>query len=222
MKHFILRLLNLMIGLSFYALGIVSTVKANIGYAPWDVFHVGLANKIGISLGLVSIIVGAAIVAIVTILKEKFGLGTILNMIFIGLFIDIIFPFIPIANNRIIGTVMLISGLFIIAIGSYFYIKSAFGAGPRDNLMVVLARKTKLPAGLCRGIIELLVTLVGWLLGGMVGFGTVISVVAIGFCIQIVFRIFRFDVTAVKHETLADTFVVLKNIIPRKTNHKIH
>ena len=101
---------------------------------------------------------------------------------------------------------MLISGLFVIAIGSYFYIKSAFGVGPRDNLMVVLARKTKLPVGVCRFAIELAVTLIGWLLGGMVGIGTVISVIAIGFCIQITFKVFKFDVTAVKHETLRDTF----------------
>jgi len=133
-------------------------------------------------------------------------------MVLIGLFIDLIFPYIPKTENRIIGTLMLIAGLFIIAVGSYFYIKSAFGAGPRDNLMVVLARKTKLPVGLCRGIIELLVTIIGWFLGGMVGFGTVISVIAIGFCIQLVFKILRFDVTSVKHETLKDTFIVIKRI----------
>jgi len=133
-------------------------------------------------------------------------------MVLIGLFIDLIFPYIPKTENRIIGTLMLISGLFIIAVGSYFYIKSAFGAGPRDNLMVVLARKTKLPVGLCRGIIELLATVIGWFLGGMVGFGTVISVIAIGFCIQLVFKILRFDVTSVKHETLKDTFIVIKRI----------
>jgi len=205
--------LNTLAGLIFYAFGIVITIKANIGYAPWDVFHVGLANKTGFSLGIVSIAVGFLIVIIVTLLKEKLGIGTILNMIFIGLIIDIIFPHIPTAQNPIIGTIILIAGLFSIALGSYFYIKSAFGVGPRDNLMVVLTKRTKLPVGLCRGIIELLVTISGWLLGGMVGIGTVISVVGIGFCIQIVFKLFRFDVTSVKHETLADTFAVIKKAI---------
>ncbi|MCL2209817.1 MAG: hypothetical protein FWC19_10060 [Treponema sp.] len=209
MKHFAVRLLNLMTGLIFYALGIVSTIKANVGYAPWDVFHVGLVNKTSLSLGVVSIIVGTLIVIIVTVLKEKFGLGTILNMVFIGIFIDIIFPHFPAAPNQIIGYIMLISGLFIISIGSYFYIKSAFGVGPRDNLMVVLARKTKLPAGFCRFVIELLVTVIGWLLGGMVWIGTIISAIGIGFCIQLTFKIFKFDVTAVSHETLRDTFAVI-------------
>jgi len=202
-------------GLFFYALGITVTIKANIGYTPWDVFHAGIANKTGLSIGAVIIIVGLILVIIVTLLKEKFGLGTISNIILIGLFIDILIHLniIPTAENFIIGIILLILGLFIIAIGAYFYIKSGFGAGPRDNLMVVFARKSKLPAGLCRSIIELLVTVFGWLLGGMAGLGTVISVIAIGFCIQIVFRIFRFDVTSVKHETLKETWL---NLFPPK------
>ena len=210
MKRFFIRLLSMMAGLLFYASGIVLGIKANIGYAPWEVFHVGLANTTGLSIGVISIIVGVIIATIVTILGEKLGFGTILNMIVIGLFIDIIFPRLPTAKNPIIGTVMLIAGLFIISMGSYFYIRSAFGVGPRDNLMIVLARRTKFPVGLCRGAIELLATVVGWFLGGMVGIGTVISVVLIGFCIQLVFKLLRFDVTAVKHETLRDTFAALK------------
>jgi len=198
-------------GLAFYALGIVMMINADIGYAPWEVFHVGLANAIGLTIGVTSIIAGIIIVLIVTILGEKLGLGTIASMILTGVFIDIIFfvDFIPMAKNLLIGIVMLITGLFILAIGSYFYIKSAFGVGPRDNLMVVLARRTKFPVGVCRSAIELLVTVIGWLLGGMVGIGTVISVIAIGFCIQIAFKLLKFDVTLIKHETLKDTFDTL-------------
>jgi uncharacterized membrane protein YczE len=201
----------MLIGLFLYALGIIITLKANVGYAPWDVFHAGLAGTIGLSFGITTIIVGIIIVIIVTLLGEKLGFGTISSMLLTGIFIDIILMInvIPITNNRITGFVMLIVGLFIISIGSYFYIKSGFGAGPRDNLMVVLARKTKIPVGICRCIIELLVTLIGWKLGGMVWIGTVISVIAIGFCIQMVFRVFRFDVTSVKHESFIDTYTAL-------------
>ena len=210
MKRFFVRLFNMIAGLIFYAFGIVITIKANVGYAPWDVFHVGIANKTALSLGAISIIVGVLIAIIVTLLGEKVGLGTIFNMVLIGVFLDIFFPYIPIANNQIIGYIMLIAGLFIISVGTYFYIKSAFGVGPRDNLMVVLARRTRLSVGLCRGVIELLVTIIGWFLGGMVWIGTIISVVAIGFCIQLTFKVFKFDVTAVKHETLRDTYLALK------------
>ena len=209
-KHFFARVLTLLTGLFFYALGIVTTIKANIGYAPWDVLHVGLANTTGLSIGVISIIVGVSLGIIVLILGEKLGFGTIMNMILIGLFIDVLFPHIPLAINPVIGIIMLITGLFIISVGSYFYIKAAFGAGPRDSLMVVLARRTKFPVGLCRCVIELLATITGWFLGGMVGIGTVIFVIAIGFCIQITFKIFKFDVTTVKHETLIDTYAALK------------
>ena len=210
MKKFFLRLITMIIGLIFYAVGIVITIKANIGYAPWDVFHVGLANKTGLTLGLVSIIIGILIAVLVTLMGEKLGLGSILNMILIGLFLDLIFPYIPIASNLIIGYIMLAAGLLIISLGSYFYIKSAFCVGPRDNLMVVLTRKTKLPAGFCRIAVELIVTIIGWFLGGMVGIGTIISAVTIGFCIQLTFKLFKFDVTAVRHETFSETFSLLR------------
>ena len=212
MKHFIIRIFNMIIGIIFYALGIVVTIKANIGYAPWDVFHVGLANTLGFSIGFSTILTGIVIVLITVLLGEKIGFGTISNMILLGIFLDIILyiNIIPIPKNLIINILMLVAGLFIISIGSYFYIGSAFGAGPRDSLMVVLTRKTKISVGICRSAIELLVTIIGWFLGGMVGIGTVISVVAIGFCIQITFKILRFDITSIKHESLLDTLKTLK------------
>ena len=201
----------MIIGLILYAFGIIISIKANIGYAPWEVFHVGLANTIGLSIGITSIIVGIIIVIMVTAMNEKLGFGTISSMLLTGIFMDIILiiDFIPTADNKTFGAAMLIMGLFIISAGSYFYIKSAFGAGPRDNLMVVLARKTKIPVGICRCIIELLITFIGWLLGGMIGIGTLISVIAIGFCIQITFKALKFDVISVKHESIKDTFTAL-------------
>ena len=198
-------------GLILFSFGIIFTIRANIGYPPWDVFHVGLAETLGLSLGIVSIIAGIVILIIVRLLGEKLGLGTICNIFLIGIFLDIILEvnIIPEMNTVISGIALLIIGLFAISLGSYFYIKSAFGAGPRDNLMVVLTKKTKIPVGICRSIIELAVTIAGWLLGGMVGIGTIIAVIGIGFCIQIVFKIFKFDVTAVQHENLIETFSAL-------------
>ncbi|MCL2025196.1 MAG: hypothetical protein FWG92_00115 [Leptospirales bacterium] len=207
MSNFAIRILNLLAGTFIFALGIVLSIKANVGYAPWEVFHVGLAITTGMSIGVTTIVAGAVILIIVTACGEKIGLGTICSIVLTGVFIDLIFMLniIPLAVNLIIGIAMLIAGLFIISIGSYFYIKSAFGAGPRDNLMIVLNRKTKLPVGVCRSIVELSATLAGWMLGGMVGIGTVISVIAIGFCIQITFAVLKFDPAAVEHETLKQT-----------------
>lgn len=207
MKQFYTRLLRLIVGLFLYSLGIVITIRANIGYAPWDVFHAGLANTMGINIGTASIIIGIIIVVATILLGEKVGLGSILNMILIGLFIDALLSInlIPAPDNFMLGIIMLIAGLFVIAFASYFYINSAFGAGPRDSLMVALTRITKLPVGICRGAIEVLAVLAGWRLGGMVGAGTVISALAIGVCIQITFKLLKFDAAKVKHETLDQT-----------------
>ncbi len=207
MKQFYIRFLRLIVGLFLYSLGIVITIRANIGYAPWDVFHAGLAKIININIGTASIIIGVIIVVVTVLLGEKLGLGSILNMLLIGVFIDLLLGInlIPAADNFVLGTIMLIAGLFVIAFASYFYISSAFGAGPRDSLMVALTRITRLPVGVCRGAIEGLAVLAGWRLGGMVGAGTVISALAIGACVQITFKLLKFDAAEVKHETLDQT-----------------
>jgi len=214
MNQYLIRLLRLVSGLILYAFGIVITMNAHIGFAPWDAFHAGLAKTIGMNIGTASIIVGVIIGIITLLLGEKLGLGTILNMVLIGVFLDkfIEFKIIPVASNLMIGIIMIIVGLFIIALASYFYIGSAFGAGPRDSLMVALTRKTGLPVGVCRGTIELIAVFVGWRLGGMIGIGTIISAFAIGFCIQATFKLFKFDAAGVKHETLDGTYKILKGI----------
>ncbi|QHI71723.1 YczE/YyaS/YitT family protein [Aminipila terrae] len=211
MKIFYTRLLRLIWGLFLYSLGIVVTLNAHIGYAPWEVFHVGLAKTTGISIGTASIMTGVVIGLIAVLLGEKIGLGTILNMVLIGVFLDMIigFQIIPVLNNFPLGIMMLIIGLFIITLASYFYIGSAFGAGPRDSLMVALTRITGLPIGVCRGIIELLAVFIGWRLGGMLGIGTILSAFLIGFCVQVTFKLLKFDATEVEHETLDRTYKML-------------
>lgn len=208
MKKLCIRLLKLFGGIFLYSLGIVVTINANIGYSPWDVFHVGLSKTVDISIGNASVITGLFIGIIALLLGEKIGIGTIVNMIFIGIFIDILMKFsvIPKNDNINIGILMMIIGLFIIALATFFYITSAFGAGPRDSLVVAITRKTKLPIGLCRGIIEVLALLIGWKLGGKLGLGTVLSAGAIGVCIQIVFKVLKFDATKIKHETIQGSF----------------
>ena len=204
---FVIRLVRLVFGLFLYALGIALTIQAHIGYAPWDIFHAGVAKLAGIQLGTASIAAGIVIVALTVLLGEKIGLGTILNMVLIGLFLNAIFALdiIPLAFSVPAGIGMLVAGLFVIALASYFYIGSGFGAGPRDSLMIALRRLTKIPIGICRAVIEGTVLLAGWALGGLFGFGTVLSAIATGFCIELTFTLLRFDVTEVCHETLAET-----------------
>lgn len=209
MKPFIIRLIKVVLGLFLHALGITFTVQAHIGYAPWDVFHIGLAHKLSSTIGIVSIFVGIIIVVIVTLTGEKIGLGTVLNVLVIGIILDLILKsgIIPTASNLPLGMVMVAAGLFIIAIGAYFYIITGLGTGPRDNLMIVLTKKTGIPVGICRCAVDIFITFIGWLLGGMVGIGTIIAAVAGGLCIQIIFKAFKFDVAKIQHETLFFTFM---------------
>ncbi|MCL2703794.1 MAG: hypothetical protein FWE91_09335 [Defluviitaleaceae bacterium] len=215
MKRFILRITRLIAGLSLFAFGIACTITANIGYAPWDVFHSGAANILGIRIGTASIAVSFTIVLICILLKEKLGLGTVLNMVLVGLILDFILflNIIPAFEIMALQVLLLFAGLFIIAGASCLYLSSAFGGGPRDSLMVAVTRKTKLPIGVCRTVIELMALGMGWLLGGMVGVGTVLSAFGMGACIQIIFRLFKFKSTEVVHETAAQTFKVLLGMI---------
>jgi uncharacterized membrane protein YczE len=208
MRRYSERLARLFLGLFLYALGVVITMKANIGYAPWEVFHAGVGLALGLKIGVVSIFAGLVICLITLLLGEKLGIGTFFNMIFIGLFIDLLLSYenFYTAQSFFAGIVQLVFGLFVISVASFFYISSGFGAGPRDSLMVALARKTNLPVGVCRAFIELLVVLCGWMLGGMVGLGTVISAVMIGFCIQVSFKLLHFDPTKIVHEDFHATF----------------
>ncbi len=212
MTSYLKRFADLFLGIILFSLGIVFTMKANLGYGPWEVFHQGLGETIGLSIGKASILTGLVIGVIVALLGEKLGLGTILNMVFIGFFIDVILAldFIPQMDSLWSGIVEITIGFFIIAFGSYFYIRSGFGAGPRDSLMVLLERKSKLSVGICRIILEASAVLIGWMLGGPVGLGTVLAVFGIGFCVQIVFTLMKFKTTAVKHETLDVTFKNIK------------
>lgn len=212
MKSFVLRFIRLNWGLFICSVGIVFMLNANIGYAPWDVFHAGLANSFGTSIGIASIAVGLVICIATVALGEKLGLGTISNMVMIGLFIDMLLSIglIPFANNFAYGMAMMAGGMILLSYGSYHYIASGFGAGPRDSLMVAVTRKTGLPVGVCRGAIEVITALAGWKLGGMFGVGTIISAFAIGFFIQSTFKILKFDPTKVRHETLGQTCLKIK------------
>lgn len=207
MIYFTRRISKLIFGLFLFALGVVMTMKANIGFAPYDVLHQGIANTIGTTIGRASILIALIICITCIFLGEKLGLGTILDMILIGLFIDMILSlnFIPQMNGYFSGIILMMIGLFTIAFGTYFYISTGFCAGPRDNLMVALERKTGLAVGLCRGLLEISVVLIGWLMGGPVGIGTILYAFGISFCIQIVFSILKFDPTKIEHETLVTT-----------------
>ncbi|HCX61863.1 MAG TPA: hypothetical protein DHU59_05430, partial [Clostridiales bacterium] len=208
-------------GLFLYAIGLQLSVHANIGLAPWDAFSIGVSYITGITYGNVSILTGIVIIIVVAgFLKEKIGLGTILNTILIGVFFDLIqsINLIPFMTNFFSGILMLLSGQVIVSLATYFYISSGMGSGPRDTLMVALIKLfPKVPIGVIRGSIEGTVLIVGFLLGAKVGIGTVIAVFGIGFMLQITFKLLKFDIKTVVHENIFETFINVKNILMKNT-----
>lgn len=206
MKKTLLSLIRLFIGLFLYAVGIVFTINANLGLSPWDVFHQGISKITGITMGQASIIIGLLIVILDWLLGERVGVGTVLNMLFIGIFMDLLMlnHLVPTFNNIVARAIMMILGMAIIGIASYFYIGAGLGSGPRDGLMVSLTKKTNKSVRFIRNCIEFTVLVIGYFLGGTVGFGTLIMVVGGGYFVQFAFKIFRFDVRKVEHEFIDD------------------
>ena len=191
MKRILYLLARLFVGFILYGLAIVVMLNAKIGLSPWDVFHQGISLKTGITMGQASITVGLVIVILDAILGEGVGWGTVLNMIFIGVFLDIIkaMNIVPVADNLFIGIIMMLIGIIISAIATVLYLGAGLGSGPRDGLMLALNKKTSKPVGVLRTCIELTALVCGWFLGGNVGIGTVISAFGLGYAIQIGFKI---------------------------------
>lgn len=207
-NNYVKRTIRLIFGLFLYALGSFLSIQANIGLAPWEAFSMGGSYLTHISYGNIVVISGFVIIAIDFAFKEKIGFGTILNAILIGKFVDLIqfANIVPLMTNFWLGILMLLLGQVIICVGSYFYIGASLGCGPRDALMVALGKRMpKVPIGAIRGLIEGTVLIIGWLLGAKVGIGTVISVFGIGLILQFTFKLLRFDVKNIKHESVADT-----------------
>lgn len=208
----LLRLMKLILGLFLCSFGIIIMIRGGVGYSPWEVFHVGIAKTVGLTLGTITIGVGVVVVSVVFFMGEKLGLGTLANMILIGVFIDWInsFHFIPTAQNLGVGMGMFLIGMTVAAFGTYLYIASGFGAGPRDSLMVAVTRRTHLPVGVCRAMIEVSVTVLGYFLGGMVGIGTILCALLLGPMLQTIFRMTHFDPEKIRHETIMDTWKSLR------------
>ncbi len=173
------RLVHCVLGLSLFAVGISLQMNANIGAPPWDVFHQGVAAQTGISIGKIIVITGFALLLLWIPLKQKPGLGTILNALEIGLVADIALAIIPEPTSILIRVPMALFGIVVVAIGTGLYIGSALGPGPRDGLMTGLAKRG-IPIRKGRTAIEVIVLITGWLLGGQVGVATFAFALGVG------------------------------------------
>lgn len=217
MKSLAIGLVKLMIGFFLLSLGIVLTCQAGLGIAPWDVLSQGVSETTPLTMGQASVVTGLVILILDVLARERIGIGSILNMIFIGTFMDLIngindrIGLIPLAQDVWTGLLLLLLSFPFMAVGMYLYMVPRLGAGPRDSLMVAVKRRVPVPVGVCRMVIEAVVLVVGWLMGGTVGIGTVVLVLGNGPAMQLCFKLFRFDVAAQPNQSVADTIRLLRS-----------
>lgn len=215
MKETGLRIIKLFVGLFFYSVGIVMTINAHVGLAPWDVFHQGTSNMVGITMGQASIAIGIILVVLNSLLGERLGWGTLCNMVFIGVFLDLLMlnHIIPEFEHIIPRLVMMFMGMFVIGVASCLYIGVGLGAGPRDGLMVALTKKSGKSVRLVRGTIETGAVILGYIMGGFVGIGTLIMALTTGYFVQLAFQLFKFDVSKVHHRFIDQDIKLLRKIL---------
>ncbi|MCP3739881.1 YczE/YyaS/YitT family protein [Rossellomorea sp. BNER] len=170
------------VGLIVLALGITLTIKGkDLGIGPWDVFHYGLFTQFGLTIGTWSIIVGIFLLTMTAIFTKVLPkIGAFLNMLLLGIFIDLFNYIIPDPETILVQTVLFIIGTVIVGYGIGLYVSADLGAGPRDSLMLLIVEKTGWKIQWVRNGIEMMVFLFGWLLGGPVGIGTVFIAIFLG------------------------------------------
>ena len=188
--------------------GVYLTIQANIGAGPWDVLNLGLAKTLGILYGNASIAVSCTILLIDILMKEPIGIAMFIDAVVVGKAVDFFnwIDAVPARQTLASGIPVMIAGLFIMAYTQYTYMIASLGCGPRDTLLVGLAKRVKrAPIGAVSIGLLSLATLTGWLLGGPVGVGTLICAFATGPIMQIAFHTVHFDATGVRHQRLPDS-----------------
>jgi uncharacterized membrane protein YczE len=186
---------RLFAGLWLFAAGVVLGLRAGLGVAPWDVLHDGIRRVTPLSFGTATILVGVVLVAVALAAGIRPGPGTLANMLAIGVFADAMLATgitagldaapLPLRLLAVAG------GVGLVALGTALYIGAGLGSGPRDSLMLALSARTRLRVGVVRALIEGSVLVVGWLLGGAAGVGTVLYAFGIGPAVELAFRLLR-------------------------------
>lgn len=213
-KTIILEWIRIIIGLFIFSFGVHLTIFANIGLAPWDCLGMGLSRHLPLNYGLCMTLVAVTILLIDILLKEKIGYGTIIDALFTGNFVQFfnsINPF-PLNKSLAVGIAIMLVGFVFMALGMAVYMKCAQCCGPRDSLLVGLGKRTpRLPIGLVEVLLWAFVLLAGWLLGGPVGIGTVISTFGAGLVMQLVYYIIRFEPRNLRHRGVVEVSRQLLN-----------
>ncbi len=172
--------LYLCLGLTLFGLGEGLLIVSFTGASPWSVLAQGISLNVNLSIGTITLFISLVVLLFWLPLKQKPGIGTILNALIIAMMIDICIRFVPTPENFIAQLILALVAVFTVGLGGGIYLVANLGAGPRDGLMVGLQEKTNLPIALVRAFLEISVVSIGWYLGGTVGIGTLLFAFGIG------------------------------------------
>jgi uncharacterized membrane protein YczE len=210
-RAIIMNMVIAAVSLFINGFGVYMTIQANIGAGPWDVLNLGISKSAGILYGTASIIVSYAILGIDIALREPIGIAMFIDAFVVGKAVDFFnrIDAVKKCDSLVTGIPVMILGLFIMAYTQYTYMSASLGCGPRDTLLVALAKRVrKVPIGAVSIALLGMATFIGWLLGGPVGIGTIICAFGTGPIMQIAFKTVRFDATRVHHQHLTRSFRV--------------
>ena len=189
---FLRDMLVIQIGFLLYGLALALVIRANLGTTTWLVFEIALADIIRISIGTMTVYVGFAVLILAVAMREQVGWGTLANILSIGPWLDLCLWLLPsISDNIFLQIIFFLAGILVQGIATAVYIGVNAGAGPRDSLMLAINRATKLSIRMARGILEVIVVLIGWILGGPLWIGTVVFALLIGPSVQWAFKLFN-------------------------------
>ena len=203
-------LLNMLLAaLSLFAngFGVYLTIQANIGVGPWDVLNIGVSRTLGILYGSASIAISLCILLLDILMREPIGIAMFIDAVVVGKAVDFFnwIHAVPSCKSLWSGIPLMLLGLVILGYTQYLYMAAALGCGPRDTLLVGLAKRlNRLPIGAVSIALLSTATLIGWLLGGPVGIGTLICAFGAGPIMQAAFRTVHFDATGIRHQRLRD------------------
>jgi len=213
MKQIMTGWVRIVGGLFVFAFGVHLTIRANLGLAPWDCFGMGISYHTPLNYGLSMTAMAVVILGIDLLMKEKIGFGTVIDALLTGNFVQLFNDLDPFPETKSIqvGIVIIIAGLALMAIGQFFYMKSAQGCGPRDALLVGLGKRLhRLPIGAVQVLLWGTVLLIGWLLGGPVGIGTLVCTFGSGIVMQAIYTLIRFEPRSVVHQSFLETVRQMK------------
>ena len=208
----LLEWLRIVLGLLVFAFGVHLTIFANIGLAPWDCLGMGIAAHTPLNYGLSMTLIALAVLGVDLLLRERIGCGTVIDALLAGNFVQMysdLNPF-PLNTSLWLGILLMLLGFVFMALGMWIYMRAQQGCGPRDSLLVGLGKRLpKLPIGLVEILLWAAVLLAGWLLGGPMGIGTLISTFGAGAVMQLVYSLIRFDPRTLRHRSITETLCIL-------------